>query len=108
MATSFVPLRLRSRGSRLAGTIPPGDLPGHLKRLGFAAGALMDMGNLYGAIEFYEACLAEDIKPIIGAEVVCPVLGKRAGLVALSREGFGNLCRIVTEVGLKDDLLLTE
>ncbi len=108
MATSFVPLRLRSRGSRLAGTIPPGDIPGHLKRLGFAAGALMDVGNLYGAIEFYEACLAEDIKPIIGAEVACPVFGKRAGLIALSREGFGNLCRVVTDVGLKDDMLLTE
>jgi DNA-directed DNA polymerase III PolC len=68
----------------------------------------MDVGNLYGAIEFYEACLREDIKPIIGAEAVCPVLGKRAGLVALSREGFANLCRVVTEVGLRDDLLLAE
>jgi DNA polymerase-3 subunit alpha len=108
MATSFVPLRLRSRGSRLAGTIPPEDLPGHLKRLGFDAGALVDKGNLYGAIPFYEACLREGVKPIIGAEVTCPVLGKKATLIALSREGFANLSRVVTETGLKDDLLLTE
>jgi DNA polymerase-3 subunit alpha len=108
MATSFVPLRLRSRGSRLAGTIPPEDLPRHLKRLGFKAGALVDMGNLYGAIPFYEAALAQGLKPIIGAEATCPVLGKRVSLIALSREGFANLCEIVTRVGMKHDLLLTE
>jgi DNA polymerase-3 subunit alpha len=108
MATSFVPLRLRSRGSRLAGTIPAGDLPRHLKRLGFEAGALMDKGNLYAAIEFYEACLEAGVKPIIGAEVTCPVLGKPVGLVALSRQGFANLCRVVTDANLRDDLLLTE
>jgi DNA polymerase-3 subunit alpha len=68
----------------------------------------MDRGNLYGAIQFYEACLASDVKPIIGAEVACPVFGTPVGLIALSREGFGNLCRIVTDLGMKEDMLLRE
>jgi DNA polymerase-3 subunit alpha len=38
------------------------------KKRGFSALALTDHGNMYGAIEFYEACLKEEIKPIIGME----------------------------------------
>jgi DNA-directed DNA polymerase III PolC len=108
MATSFVPLRLRSRESRLLGTIPPGDLPRHLKDAGFGAAALMDIANLYGAIQFYEECRKNDIKPIIGAEVACPKTGMRAGLIALTRDGYGNLCRIVSDVNLGEEIPLTE
>jgi len=31
--------------------------------------ALTDMGNLYGAVKFFNKCIAQGIKPIIGAEV---------------------------------------
>ncbi len=31
--------------------------------------ALTDMGNLYGAVKFFNKCMAQGIKPIIGAEV---------------------------------------
>lgn len=108
MATSFVPLRLRSRASRLLGTIPPGDLACHLKEAGFSAGALMDIENLYGAIDFYEKCREHEVKPIIGAEVRCPGSGRRAGLIALTRDGFGNLCRIVSDIRLGATATLAE
>jgi DNA polymerase-3 subunit alpha len=106
MVTSFVPLRLRSRHSRLAGTIPVGELARHVKDLGFEAAALVDTGNLYGAVEFYEACRDEGIRPIIGAELVCPGTGKPAVLVALTRQGYANLCRIISDVNLEADASL--
>ena len=108
MDTSFVPLRLRSRQSRLAGTMPPADIPGHLKDMGFAAGALMDTGNLYGAIDFYQACRDHGVKPIIGAEVRCPETGCQTGLIALSRAGYADLCRVVSDANLNGGLPLVE
>ncbi|MFH1313875.1 MAG: DNA polymerase III subunit alpha [Candidatus Eisenbacteria bacterium] len=108
MDSSFVPLRLRSRHSRLAGTIPVGDIPQHLKRLGFAAGALVDRGNLYGAVEFHEQCLKEGIKPILGSELTCPRSGQRAGLIALTREGYAGLCRIISDLNLLEGTSLIE
>ncbi len=38
------------------------------KELGQTAIAITDAGNMYGAFEFYEACIKNDIKPIIGVE----------------------------------------
>jgi DNA-directed DNA polymerase III PolC len=106
MATSFVPLRLRSRHSRLTGTIPVGEIPTHLAGMGFGAGVLLDTGNLYGAVEFYERCIEEGIKPVIGAEVTCPRTEQRIGLVALSRQGYANLCKVVSDVNLGEDIAL--
>ena len=45
------------------------DLPGRLKELGQTACAITDHGVMYGAIDFYRACKAEGIHPIIGCEV---------------------------------------
>jgi len=39
------------------------------KELGMDSLAITDHGVMYGVIEFYKACLSEDIKPIIGCEV---------------------------------------
>jgi DNA-directed DNA polymerase III PolC len=97
MATSYVPLRLRSRYSLLTGTIPATEVGGHLARLGFGAGAMLDSGNVYGAVDFYVGMAAEGVKPILGAEVDCPVTGERLGLIALDRDGYGRVCRVVTE-----------
>jgi DNA-directed DNA polymerase III PolC len=83
-------------------------MPRHLKEAGFAAGALMDIENLYGAIEFYEGCREQGIKPVIGSEVRCPATGRRAGLVALDREGYGNLCRIISDIKLGERAGLAE
>jgi DNA polymerase-3 subunit alpha len=38
------------------------------KELGQTAIAITDNGNMYGAFEFYEACIKNDIKPLIGVE----------------------------------------
>ncbi len=101
MATSYVPLRLRSRYSLLTGTVPATELGRHLARLGFGAGAMLDSGNVYGAVDFYVGMAAEGGKPILGAEVECRVTGEKLGLIALTRDGYGRICKVVTDTNLK-------
>jgi DNA polymerase-3 subunit alpha len=47
----------------------PGELPKKIAEMKQPALALTDHGNLYGAIEFYQACKAVNVKPIIGCEM---------------------------------------
>jgi DNA polymerase-3 subunit alpha len=108
MVTSFAPLRLRSRYSLFRGTLPAESLAAWLEERGFPAGALLDTGNLCGALEFYEACRARGVKPLIGADVACPVTGERFGVIALDRQGYGDLCAIVTAAGVEPETLLVD
>ncbi|MBT3539213.1 DNA polymerase III subunit alpha, partial [Candidatus Parcubacteria bacterium] len=64
----FVHLHVHSHYSLLNGLPKVKPLVKAAKKRGFKALALTDYGSMYGAIEFYQACLAEDIKPIIGFE----------------------------------------
>ena len=65
----FVHLHVHSHYSLLDGLSKIKDLVKTAKTCGFSAIALTDHGNMYGAIEFYQACLKEEIKPIIGCEI---------------------------------------
>lgn len=70
--------------------------------------ALTDNGNLYGSIEFYQACKKASIKPIIGVDAyLAPrsrhdkeesIDAKRIRLVLLAEtfQGYKNLIRLVT------------
>ena len=50
------------------------DLVGYAREQGYRALALTDHGAMYAAIDFYQACKAAEIKPIIGVEAyVAPV-----------------------------------
>lgn len=66
---AFVHLHNHSHYSLLDGLPKIKEMVSHAKELGFDALALTDHGNMYGAIEFYQACQAAEIKPIIGQEV---------------------------------------
>ncbi len=65
----FVHLHVHSHYSLLDGLMKPKYLAKTAKARGFSAVAITDSGAMYGAIEFYQACLAEGIKPIIGTEM---------------------------------------
>ncbi len=69
--------------------------------------AITDHGNMYGAMEFYWACLDSGIKPIIGCEVYVAKKSrfdkdKETGgyhhliLLAKDNEGYRNLCYLVS------------
>ncbi len=79
--------------------------------LGQTAIAITDAGNMYGAYEFYEACIKNNIKPIIGVEFQ---LSKkwRANrdkdneiyeivLLAMNYDGYKNLIQLVTKSQLE-------
>lgn len=65
---SFVHLHNHSDYSLLDGAATVKGYAKKAKELGMSAIALTDHGNMYGALAFYNACLAEGVKPIIGCE----------------------------------------
>ena len=66
---SFVHLHVHTEYSLLDGACRIRDLPRRIKELGQTACAITDHGVMYGAIDFYRACKAEGIHPVIGCEV---------------------------------------
>lgn len=67
--SDFVHLHLHSEYSLLDGACRIKDIPRAVKALGQKAVAITDHGVMYGVVDFYKACVAEGVKPIIGCEV---------------------------------------
>ena len=65
----FTHLHLHTEYSLLDGACRIEELVGRVKELGQTAVAITDHGVMYGAIDFYKACKAAGVKPIIGCEV---------------------------------------
>ncbi len=113
---SFVHLHVHSMYSLLEASCPPKKLAAKAKEMGMPAVAITDNGNLFGCIEFYHACQANGIKPIIGLDVYISPKGhtvkgedkeaakmpnRRLVLLAKNYEGYQNLCKIAS-VGFQD------
>jgi DNA-directed DNA polymerase III PolC len=99
----FIHLRARSYYSFLQGLASPVELAQAAQSAGMPALALTDHLWLTGAVEFYEACRALQIKPILGLGVsVAPPPGQfgavpysgRLALLALDLQGWASLCRL--------------
>ncbi len=67
-ASDFVHLHVHSEYSMLDGLGKIPKLVGKAKELGQTALALTDHGGMYGAIQFFNECRHQDIKPIVGVE----------------------------------------
>lgn len=67
--TDFVHLHVHSEYSLLDGACRIKQLVSRVKSLGQTACAVTDHGNMFAAVEFYNECKAQGIKPIIGCEV---------------------------------------
>ena len=101
---SFVHLHVHTEFSLLDGACRIPLLVKRVKELGQPAVAITDHGVMYGVVDFYKACKAEGIKPIIGCEVyVAPRRrtdkvheydASMYHLILLCRneEGYRNLC----------------
>ncbi|MFI8770659.1 DNA polymerase III subunit alpha [Gordonia sp. NPDC062954] len=68
MADSFVHLHNHTEYSMLDGAAKVSPLFAEAKRLGMTAIGMTDHGNMFGASEFYNTAVSNDIKPIIGIE----------------------------------------
>ncbi|WP_368030270.1 DNA polymerase III subunit alpha [Arcobacter sp. s6] len=64
----FTHLHLHTEYSLLDGANKIKPLAKKIKKLGMTSVAMTDHGNMFGAIDFYNAMRAEGIKPIIGME----------------------------------------
>ncbi len=69
MNRQFVHLHTHTQYSLLDGACRIPELVRYAKELGMPALAITDHGVMYGAIEFYQECQKQGIKPIIGCEV---------------------------------------
>lgn len=108
---SFVHLHCHSHYSLLKALPQVKALVKEAKRQGMPAIALTDNGALYGAIEFYEACLKEGVKPIIGCELYMvadrydksPDQPAPYHLTVLAEhyEGYKNLIKLVSRAALE-------
>ena len=67
--SDFVHLHLHSEYSLLDGACRISEIPKRAAECGHKAVALTDHGVMYGVVAFYDACIKEGIKPIIGCEV---------------------------------------
>ncbi|MEF2931985.1 MAG: DNA polymerase III subunit alpha [Clostridia bacterium] len=104
----FVHLHVHSEFSLLDGANRIKDLPVRAKELGMKAMAITDHGVMFGVIDFYKACMANGIKPIIGCEVYVaprkrtdkdPNIDARYNhliLLAKDNEGYKNLTKLVS------------
>lgn len=67
--SGFVHLHTHSEYSLLDGACRIKELVCRAKELGQTAVAITDHGNMYAAIDFYNECKSQGIKPVIGCEV---------------------------------------
>ena len=79
--------------------------------LGMPAIALTDHGNMYGAIDFYNACKTKNIKPIIGCEFYIAPKSRfdkdpsysydHLTVIAKNNLGYSNLIKLVSKGNLE-------
>ncbi|MFQ6097581.1 MAG: DNA polymerase III subunit alpha, partial [Armatimonadota bacterium] len=113
MPAPFVHLHTHTEYSLLDGACRIPEAVEIVSRMGMGALAITDHGALYGAIDFYQACLDGGIKPIIGCEVYLAQGSRKEkrgradgsnyhlALLVKDAEGYRNLMRIVSAAHLE-------
>ncbi|MGQ9589328.1 MAG: DNA polymerase III subunit alpha [Planctomycetota bacterium] len=103
---SFVHLHVHSHYSLLDGAVTVKDLVRTAADYGMPALALTDHGNLFGAVQFFRACKAAGLKPIVGMEAYVAPAGRTERrryahgafshfvLLARDEEGYRNLMKL--------------
>jgi len=102
----FVHLRVHSAYSLSEGAIKVEKVATLAREAGMPAVALTDTANLFGALEFSEACAKKGIQPILGLALPLMLPGRalrpglppprpeRVGLLAATEAGLANLMRL--------------
>lgn len=105
MTNNFTHLHVHTQYSLLDGASKIPDLVSYAKTLGMKSLAITDHGVMYGAVDFYEECKKQGIKPILGCEVYVTsgshLERNNRGLfhlilLAENMEGYHNLMKIVS------------
>ncbi len=99
-APSYAALWTKSAFSFLEGASHPEELVETAARLGLPALALTDRDGVYGAVEGHVAARKTGIQIIHGSEVTLDDATTLV-LLATDREGYGNLCRLISRGRLR-------
>ena len=109
----FVHLHVHTEYSLLDGACRIKRLVSRVKELGQKAVAITDHGVMYGCVDFWNECVAEGIKPIIGCEVYVAPRSRfdkqtkedlspyHLILLCKNNEGYKNLVKIVSLAGIE-------
>src|SRR5437773_3486808 len=95
----FIELHAQSAFSCLAGAEHREAFAAEAARLEMGALALVDRDGVYGAPRFYHAAVSAGIAPLVGSEITLAD-GARLPLLVEDREGYRNLCRLITRMKL--------
>jgi len=100
MAYRYVELHARSAFSFLEGSSVPEELAETCQGLDMPAMALVDRNGVYGAPRFHMAAAKVGVKAHVGSEMTC-TNGRTYPLLVESRQGYQNLCRLITRMKLR-------
>ena len=105
----MIPLNVHSNYSMLIGAVRIEELIQRAKEYNLPAIALTDINGMYGLIDFAKLAREEGIKPILGVHIDDPLdADLNAILLAKNRDGYSNICRIITERQLNENFSLIE
>src|SRR5699024_5453188 len=96
---AFVHLRVHTEYSLSDGIVRIQSLVDAARDAGMPAVAITDNANVFGMVKFYNAALAAGIKPIIGTDIridAGDAPAPRLTLLACDRNGYRNLCQLLT------------
>ncbi|MFZ1205662.1 MAG: PHP domain-containing protein, partial [Candidatus Acidiferrales bacterium] len=96
----YIELHARSAFSFLEGASVPEEFIDICAEHGVPAMALLDRDGVYGSPRFHLAAKKRSVRAHIGAEVTSAA-GWRYPLLVESREGYQNLCRLITRMKLR-------
>src|SRR5580658_6198350 len=100
MSDAYVELRARSGFSFLEGGCVPEELAGACAQFDMPAMTLVDPTGAYGAPRIHMPAKKAGVRAHIGSEISC-TNGLSYPLLAETREGYRNLCRLVTRMKLR-------
>ena len=98
----YAELHCHSNYSFQEGASSIDDLVAQARELGYRALALTDHDNLCGAMHFARVARSLDVQAIIGAELTL-LDGGHLTLLAETRKGYSNLCRLISYAHLGAD-----
>ena len=109
----FVHLRVHSAYSLLEGALRIKDLVNLCRANKMPAVAITDTNNLFGALEFSQACMGAGVQPIIGCQLDIvvdpqetpgtPLVADPLVLLCRDEAGYGNLLKLVSAAHLTTD-----
>src|SRR5215471_17754815 len=95
LSTEYIELHAASAFSFLDGGALPEEYIGACIEYGMPAMALLDRDGMYGSARFHLAAKKAGLQAHIGTEITS-TSGVRYPLLAETREGYQNLCRLMT------------